>query len=94
MNDIHEVIKRPRVSEKATLLHEKTGEVVFEVAVEATKVEIRQAVEKLLGKKVASVRTANYDGKERRKRTKNHGVTPAWKKAYAKLAAGEELELV
>ena len=94
MNDIHEVIKRPRVSEKATLLHEKTGEVVFEVAVEATKVEIRQAVEKLLGKKVASVRTANYDGKERRKRTKNYGVSPAWKKAYVKLAPGESLELI
>ncbi len=94
MNDIHEVIKRPRISEKATLLHEKSGEVTLEVAVKATKIEIRQAVEKLLGKKVIAVRTANYDGKERRKRTKNHGVSPAWKKAYVKLAPGESLELV
>ena len=94
MNDIHDVIKRPRVSEKATLLQEKSGEVVLEVAVKATKIEIKQAVEKLLGKKVAAVRTANYDGKLRRKRTKNEGVTPAWKKAYVKLAAGETLNLV
>ena len=94
MNDIHDVILRPRVSEKATLLHEKSGEVVLEVAVKATKLEIKQAVEKLLGKKVSSVRTANYDGKLRRRRTKNEGVSPAWKKAYVTLAEGETLDLV
>lgn len=94
MKDIHDVIVRPRISEKATLLHEKTGEVVLEVAVKATKIEIKQAVEKLLSKKVASVRTANYDGKLRRRRTKSEGVTPAWKKAYVTLAPGETLDLV
>lgn len=94
MNDIYDVIKKPRVSEKATVQHESTGELVLEVAVKATKVEIKQAVEKAFGKKVASVRTANYDGKERRKRTKDAGVSPAWKKAYVRLAAGESLDLV
>lgn len=94
MKDIHDVIKKPRISEKATLLHDARGEVVLEVAVKATKIEIRQAVEKLLGKKVVGVRTAIYDGKLRRKRTKNQGESPAWKKAYVKLAPGEELELV
>ena len=67
MNDIYDVIKKPRVSEKAAVLHETTGELVLEVAVKATKLEIKQAVEKCLGKKVAAVRTANYDGKVRRK---------------------------
>ncbi len=94
MNDIYDVIKKPRVSEKATVQHESTGELVLEVAVKATKVEIKQAVEKAFGKKVASVRTANYDGKVRRKRTKDAGVSPAWKKAYVRLAAGESLDLV
>lgn len=94
MNDIYDVIKKPRVSEKATVLHETTGELVLEVAVKATKIEIKQAVEKAFGKKVASVRTANYAGKERRKRTKDAGVTPAWKKAYVRLAPGESLDLV
>ena len=94
MNDIYDVIKKPRVSEKATVLHETTGELVLEVAVKATKLEIKQAVEKCLGKKVASVRTANYDGKVRRQRTKDAGAAPAWKKAYVRLAAGESLELV
>ncbi|HIX19341.1 MAG TPA: 50S ribosomal protein L23 [Candidatus Akkermansia intestinigallinarum] len=94
MNDIYDVIRKPRVSEKAAVLHETTGELVLEVAVKATKVEIKQAVEKAFGKKVASVRTANYDGKVRRKRTKDAGVSPAWKKAYVRLAAGESLDLV
>ncbi len=94
MNDIYDVIKKPRVSEKATVLHEENGVLTLEVAVKATKIEIKQAVEKAFGKKVASVRTANYDGKVRRKRTKDAGSAPAWKKAFVRLAAGESLDLV
>jgi large subunit ribosomal protein L23 len=94
MNEIYDVIKKPRVSEKATVLHEENGVLTLEVAVKATKIEIKQAVEKAFGKKVASVRTANYDGKVRRKRTKDAGSAPAWKKAFVRLAAGESLDLV
>ena len=94
MNDIYDVIKKPRVSEKATVLHEENGVLTLEVAVKATKIEIKQAVEKAFGKRVASVRTANYDGKVRRKRTKDAGTAPAWKKAFVRLAAGESLDLV
>ena len=94
MNDIYDVIKKPRVSEKATVLHEENGVLTLEVAVKATKIEIKQAVEKAFGKKVASIRTANYDGKVRRKRTKDAGTAPAWKKAFVRLAAGESLDLV
>lgn len=94
MNDIYDVIKKPRVSEKAAVMHEADGVLTLEVAVKATKTEIKQAVEKAFGKKVASVRTANYDGKARRTRTKDAGTAPAWKKAYVRLAAGESLDLV
>lgn len=94
MNDIYDVIKKPRVSEKATVLHEANGVITLEVDVKATKVDIKKAVEKAFGKKAVSVRTANYDGKERRKRTKAAGTSPAWKKAYVRLAAGESLDLV
>ena len=94
MNDIYDVIKKPRVSEKATVMHEENGVLTLEVAVKATKIEIKQAVEKAFGKKVASVRTANSDGKVRRKRTKDAGTAPAWKKAFVRLAAGESLDLV
>lgn len=94
MNNIYDVIRRPRVSEKATVLHEQSGVIVLEVAVKATKIEIKQAVQQAFGKKVASVNTANYDGKARRKRTAAAGKTPAWKKAYVRLAEGESLDLV
>lgn len=94
MNDIYDVIKKPRVSEKATVLHETQGVLTLEVAVKATKIEIKQAVEKAFGKKVASVRTANYDGKVRRKRTKDAGAAPAWKKAYVRLKDGESIDLI
>ena len=94
MNDIYDVIKKPRVSEKATVMHEENGVLTLEVAVKATKIEVKQAVEKAFGKKVASVRTANYDGKVRRKRTKDAGTAPAWKKAFVCLAEGESLDLV
>lgn len=94
MKDIYQVINKVRISEKATLLHEVAGEIVFEVQPDATKIEIKKAVEKAFGKKVASVRTANYDGKARRKRRADAGRTPHWKKAYVRLAAGETLDLV
>ena len=63
MKDIYQVIKKVRISEKATMLQETTGELVFEVDRDANKIEIKKAVEVAFGKKVASVRTANYDGK-------------------------------
>lgn len=94
MKDIYQIIKKVRISEKATMLHETTGEIVFEVDRDANKIEIQQAIEKAFDKKVASVRTANYDGKERRRRRADAGRAPHWKKAYVRLADGESLDLV
>lgn len=94
MKDIYQIIKKVRISEKATMLHETTGEIVFEVDRDANKIEIQQAIEKVFDKKVASVRTANYDGKERRRRRADAGRAPHWKKAYVRLADGESLDLV
>ena len=53
-----DVIKRPLITEKTTLLREDNRTVVFEVAAAATKVDIKHAVEKLLGSKVEAVRTS------------------------------------
>lgn len=94
MKDIYQIIKKVRISEKATMLHETTGEIVFEVDRDANKIEIQKAIEKAFDKKVASVRTANYDGKERRRRRADAGRAPHWKKAYVRLADGETLDLV
>ena len=94
MKDIHQVIKNVRLSEKATMLQETNNEVVLEVDRRANKLEIKQAVEQLFEKSVVAVRTANYDGKLRRKRRADQGRTSQWKKAIVRLKEGESLELI
>ena len=83
-----EVIRRPLVTEKTTLERESVNTIVLEVAIRATKIEIKQAVERLLGSKVASVRTAINHGKVKRQ-GKFFGQRPDWKKAYVRLRDGE-----
>ena len=83
-----DVIRRPLVTEKTTLERESVNTIVLEVAIRATKVEIKQAVERLLGSKVASVRTAINHGKVKRQ-GKFFGQRPDWKKAYVRLRDGE-----
>lgn len=92
--DIYTVLDKVIVSEKATLLNELNNEIVFKVAKDANKLEIRQAVEKLLGKKVIAVRTANFYGKLKRQRRSDAGRTAHWKKAIVRLAEGESIDLI
>lgn len=94
MKDIFQVIDTVQLSEKATLLTETNNEYVFKVDPRANKLEIKEAVEKLFGKKVESVRTANYNGKKKRERRADFGRTKNWKKAFVKLADGETIEFV
>ncbi len=85
-----EVIRRPLVTEKTTTLREDGRTVVFEVARGATKVDIRRAVEQLLGAKVSDVRTANAHGKMKRQ-GRFVGRRADWKKAYVRLREGAKL---
>jgi large subunit ribosomal protein L23 len=86
-----DVIRRPLVSEKTSILREQDDlSLVFRVHVDATKVEIKQAIEKLLGAKVASVRTAMTHGKVKRQ-GRFSGKRPDWKKAYVRLRDGEKV---
>jgi len=82
-------IIRPVVSEKSTLLGDQ-GKYVFEVAPDATKVDIKRAVEKLLGSKVDTVRTAIAHGKIKRQ-GRFAGRRSDWKKAYVTLRQGEKM---
>jgi large subunit ribosomal protein L23 len=84
-----EVIRRPLVTEKTTVARERGEVVVFEVAREATKVDIRRAVEKLFNTKVASVRTQISHGKFKRQ-GRFEGQRPDRKKAWVRLRAGEK----
>jgi large subunit ribosomal protein L23 len=87
---IHDVIRRPIVTEKA--VNKKDGEntLCFEVAPGANKTEIKSAVQKLFKVKVADVHTVNNLGKLRR-RGRFSGYRPDWKKAYVRLKAGEKM---
>jgi large subunit ribosomal protein L23 len=63
---------------------------VFHVAAGATKIEVRQAIEKLLGSKVESVRTTLVHGKVKRQ-GRFSGRRPDWKKAYVRLREGQKV---
>jgi len=89
--DLYSILRAPRITEKAANAGKNT--VVFEVHVDANKVEIRNAVEKIFSVKVEGVRTLNNMGKIRRVKTKQ-GRENGWKKAYVKLAEGSSIELV
>jgi large subunit ribosomal protein L23 len=87
---IHEVIRRPLVTEKGVAKKDTERTLCFEVAPNANKVQVKQAVEKLFKVKVAEVRTANMEGKLRR-RGRFSGYRSDWKKAYVKLKDGEKV---
>ncbi|MEM6794056.1 MAG: 50S ribosomal protein L23 [Acidobacteriota bacterium] len=86
---IEDIIRRPLITEKATLQRELAETYVFEVAINANKIEIKKAVEAQFGVKVADVRSARMHGKMRRQ-GRYFGFRPDWKKVYVRLADGEK----
>jgi len=90
MPTLYTVIRRPLITEKGMGIKETQNTLVFEVAEKATKTEVKQAIETLFKVKVAAVRTATVEGKERR-RGRFAGYRPDWKKAYVRLKAGEKM---
>jgi large subunit ribosomal protein L23 len=87
---VTDVIRRPIITEKTTIIREDGRTLVFQVAMDANKIDIKRAVEQLLGSKVQSVRTALAHGKMKRQ-GRFVGRRPDWKKAYVKLREGEKL---
>ncbi|MFN8059662.1 MAG: 50S ribosomal protein L23 [Vicinamibacterales bacterium] len=85
-----DIIRRPLITEKTTVVREGANTLVFEVAIDATKIEIKQAIEKLLGPKVADVRTSTNHGKMKRQ-GRFMGRRSDWKKAYVRLHEGEKM---
>ena len=88
---VHQILLAPVISEKSTTAADDANQVVFQVSADATKLEIRAAVENIFNVSVTKVTTANVKGKLRRtmrgmSRKKN------WKKAYVTVAAGQELD--
>lgn len=91
MKPLHQIIKKPLVTEKTTLQKEVGPVVAFEVARNANKVEIKQAVEKAFDVKVVGVNTALIAGKVKRVGLK-YGKRSNWKKAYVTLAEGSDID--
>ena len=90
--DLHDVIRRPLVTEKHMHLAEKYRQYAFEVQGSANKTEIKSAVEKLFDVKVSSVNTAIMTGKTKRRR-QNWFRTPNWKKAVVNAAETDTIFL-
>ena len=88
--NLTDVIRRPLVTEKTSILREDGRTIVFQVAQGATKTEVRHAVEHLLGSKVDSIRTSIAHGKVKRQ-GRYAGRRPDWKKAYVKLREGQKM---
>ncbi len=91
---LSDVIRRPLVTEKTTIIREDGRTVVFEVARDANKIQIKQAIEKLFNKKVIDVNTCNYAGKKKRERRADFGRKAHWKKAIVTLKEGDKIDLV
>ncbi len=84
------VLLAPQISEKSTFVGEKNNQYVFRVLPDATKPEIKAAIELMFKKKVRSVQVANVKGKEKRS-GRTVGRRRNWKKAYVCLMPGEEI---
>lgn len=90
---IYKVLLGPLVSEKATMAAEQNNQVVFKVAPDATKPEIKAAVEQLFEVKVARVQTVNIKGKTKRNRF-GMGKRNDTHKAYVTLQEGQDIDFV
>ena len=90
---LHQVLRRPIISEKSTNAAESGQQVVFEVLTDATKNEIKTSVESLFEVSVEGVQVINVRGK-----VKRFGKTPGkrtnWKKAYVRLAEGDDIDFL
>lgn len=91
MKPLHEIIRKPLITEKANQLNEAAQVVAFEVARSANKIEIKQAIEKAFDVKVKSVNTMLFRGKIKRVGY-NLGQRNNWKKAYVTLEEGQSID--
>tara|TARA_Y100000588_G_C14168752_1_gene888142 strand:+ start:232 stop:531 length:300 start_codon:yes stop_codon:yes gene_type:complete len=90
---LYSVLQEPHISEKISVVGERSNQYAFKVASDATKFEIKQAVETIFEVSVENVTTVNVKGKVKRtfrgmSRSKN------WKKAYVRVADGQEIDFI
>ena len=92
-DQIRTILIEPHVSEKTTLLNQENGQIAFKVRSDSNKKQIKRAVEEMFKVKVSSVKTVSVKGKKKRMGMRS-GKTNDWKKAYIKLAEGQNLDFM
>lgn len=90
---LYDVILRPVVTEKSNILTDDNDQYVFEVAPDANKQQIREAVETIFDKKVKKVNTMTMPAKRGFRGRRTYMRSKQWKKAVVTLEAGERIEL-
>jgi len=91
MSSYYSLIKQPHITEKVLLLKEDNNTVVFKVAVEANKVELKKAIESIFGVTVEKLQTINVRGKVKRLGLRQ-GKRADWKKAIVTLKEGDSID--
>jgi len=91
--NVYEVIRAPRVSEKTARLQEVSNQYVFEVGKDATKADVKAAVEQIFDVKVEAVNVVNVKGKNKSFKFRS-GKRGDWRKAYVKLAEGQSIDVM
>ena len=96
MNDarLYSIILGPHVSEKTSVMNDKHNQLAFKVINDATKPEIKEAVEKLFNVTVEDLQVLNVKGKTKRTARGKIRKKSNWKKAYVKLGQGQEIDFV
>jgi large subunit ribosomal protein L23 len=93
MNHILSIIKKPLITERATNLRADHNQYVFRVSPNASKIDIKRAVEELFKVEVTRVRTMHVRGKFRRMGNAAGAYRPDWKKAIVSLVSGQEIKV-
>lgn len=91
MSRLYNLIRNPYITEKVVLQKEETNKVVFEVAGDANKIELKNAVETIFKVKVKKISTLNVKGKKKRQ-GRTEGKRADWKKAIVTLEEGQTIE--
>ena len=93
----YDVIRKPIITEKATMASEQMNRFTFEVIQTANKIEIKNAIERMYGVQVTKVRTANFGGGKASMKYTNRGIVQEkakkWKKAIVSVADGQTIDL-
>ncbi|WP_297455037.1 50S ribosomal protein L23 [Persephonella sp.] len=89
----YDILIRPVLTEKAVKQNEKENKLVFEVPLDANKIEIKKAVEQVFGVKVKEVRTMIVKPKQKRVGLSKPGYTKKWKKAIVRIESEEPINI-